>query len=134
MPTCSRAGPLEEVTDPELMKAPLEQPGVVFRRLRGSEKEQMEALWGRPSGKKKGGSQSGSGMTKRKPKKPSRAALTKAEEAVAALENAHAGEVEALEKERRELERRHARALKAAEKRVRDARDDYEDAVADWEG
>ena len=113
----------EEVTDPDLTKAPLEQPGVVFRRLRGSEKEQMEAL-GRDASAK---------TRKKGPRKPSRSALDQAEEALEALEKAQRDELAALDKKRQELERRHARDIKAGRAKERRVREEYEDAVREWE-
>lgn len=37
-------GSAEEVTDPELMKAPLESPGTIVKVLRGTKAEQLAAL------------------------------------------------------------------------------------------
>jgi hypothetical protein len=134
-------GAAEEVTDPELTKAPLEQPGVVFRRLRGSAKEQMEAL-GKGGGQRaEAPSPQAHSRTRKKGKRPSRAALTKAEAALEAAREAQAKAMAALEekeralqRERRELEQRHARAVKAAEEKEREAREAYQAAVAEWEG
>ncbi len=87
----------------------------------------MEAL-----GREHGDSRQGE-RGKSKGKKPSRATLTKAEAVVEALEKSQADELEALEKERRDLERRHERAMKAAKRREREAQEDYEAAIAAWE-
>jgi hypothetical protein len=136
-------GAAEEVSDEALVKAPLEQPGVVFRRLRGGKAEQMEALGKEARKRAASGTRASpgtAGMTKRK-KRPSRAELDEAEEALDALEKAQRREAAALEKkqqqlerERRELERRHARETEAAEKKARAAREDYERAMEEWEG
>lgn len=44
-------GSAEEVADPELIEEPLSAPGVVFKRLRGTEEEQIAALGKTPAKK-----------------------------------------------------------------------------------
>lgn len=126
-------GSAEEVVDPELTEAPLEQPGTVFRRLRGSAKEQMEAL--EPKSAK------GSAKRERPRKKPSRSKLTEAEKALQALTKAQGNEAadlerraKALEREKAALAKRQEREREAAEKKERLAREAYEAAMRDWSG
>lgn len=126
-------GAAEEVDDPKLTEAPLEQPGTVFRRLRGSAKEQMEAL--EPKSAKSSSKREGPR------KKPSRAKLTEAEKALQALTKAQGDEAaelerlaKALEREKAALAKRQEREREAAEKKERLAREAYEAAMRDWSG
>jgi len=79
-------GIAEVVSDPRLMKAPLERPGEVIRVARGSADEHLKATGRRLSGtKKEGGSRSQFGTRKAK---PSRGAVDAAEELLATTEKA----------------------------------------------
>ena len=123
----------EEVTDPELMKEPLERPGEVIRKLRGTEKEQVEALGPGPVKKAKA-----QASTKVRPK-PSRAALTGAEEQVRSLQERQAAEMKTVEEELaalqerlRNLEQAHETELEVAKKRCRDEEGRFERVLAEW--
>ena len=137
------AGTAEQVTDPELMKTPLERPGEVVKRLRGTREEQVAALGklpkrktGRPSPQPSPPSGRGS-----KTPKPSRAGVEKAEAAVAELERAQAVERGAIEREERALARRraamedeHRSALEKARDKRDAAEERYREAMRDWSG
>ena len=136
-------GIAEQVTEPELTAEPLERPGEVIKRLRGSAKEQLAAV-GKAAPAKEGRkdrSRSKSGMTKKeKPPKPSRGEVERAE---AALEEAQTRqrreareierEIEALERRRRELLRRHEAERDELQASRDRARRDYERALRAWE-
>lgn len=112
------------VTDPKVAKKALDRPGEVIRLKRSD-----------------GGEEAPAPRKKAKPSKPpSRARLKTAEDKLAALEARQTKEVDAigdqqrqLKKKRDQLEARHAKAHRAAEKRVEQASEDYEAALADWE-
>ena len=134
------SGRAERVTDPKLTKAPLADPGKVIKILRGTEAEQYAALEASPP----------RGKTKRKRldttpsrplPRPSRAALDRAEEALAAAQARHDKALDKLAKREAALrEERHALARKrdeevAALEDVRDqAKDAYDEAMRDWRG
>ena len=133
-------GIAEQVDDPELMEEPLANPGKVIKRARGSADEHFAAL-GKGEKKKEAGSRIKSGMTKKaKPKpKPSRDRLDAAEEALEKLEKKQRkklreidDEIRALERRRRELQRKQEverDALAAKRDRARSA---YERALEEW--
>jgi hypothetical protein len=136
-------GSAEEVTEPELTREPLEKPGTVFKRLRGSAKEQMEAVERAPSRRSPsaGPSLSRKAAPARRKPKPSRAELNAAEEALEKLQTAHRREAaalerkeKALERERRELERKQEREIRAAEQEELRAREAYEQKLREWQG
>src|SRR5688572_18263009 len=115
-------------TDGEGAKAALAKPGEVVRVKRTGGKEE------------KGGPRIKSGVTKKKPK-PSRAAVDKAEAALAALagkqeaERAElAAEEGSLARRRRALEERHAKAREKAEAGLQDAERRYRAAMRAWDG
>jgi hypothetical protein len=123
----------EEVTDPELMKESLAKPGEVIRKLRGTEKEQVEALGPGPAKKAKA-----QASAKAKPK-PSRAALIEAEEQVRSLQERQTAELKALEEELAALQQRlssltraHIAELEAARKHCRDEERRHEQALSSW--
>ncbi|WP_307718267.1 hypothetical protein [Sphingomonas sp. TZW2008] len=134
-------GLAELVTDPELTREPLANPGEVIRRMRRAPDEaapvRKNAGRTAPDRRARG---KAAPAPKAKPKpKPSRAQLTAAE---AAIEAAHARydearaalkrEEEALAAKRRALEKAHgAERIKLDRARIA-ARDDYEAALADW--
>ena len=110
----------EEVTDASLMAEPLAHPGEVIRKPRGSFESVAVATAPKPSRKE-----------------PSRAALDKAEAALADFEKRAAAElasmrerVEALARERADLEKRqHAEREKLVKRRDR-KQEKYAQAVA----
>jgi len=118
-------GVAKEVTDPKIRKRALERPGEVIRLNRSGGPEEAA-----PSKRK----------ARRKESPPSRARLKSAEERLEALTREQDGEREAIERELRALEKkrdaidkRHAKARGAAERKLELARDDYQAALADWE-
>lgn len=133
------SGRAEEVTDAKLIKAPLAAPGEVIKLLRGSPAEQFAAL---------------EKATPRRPRaepaevspaqpspRPSRAALDRAEDALAKAEQRHDRALDALAKREAELRaQRHAlqRKRDAELDALRDKRDQaaeaYDEAMRDWRG
>jgi hypothetical protein len=146
-------GVADVVTDPELTREPLENPGEVIKRLRGSADEQLAALppdrpkktTARPSSRDPGRRPNEEvpvlpKRVKAKPKsRPSRAALERAEQRLAALterqrkeDEALAERERALERERRRLDSKHERDRRAAERAVEKERDEHADAIRRW--
>lgn len=113
------------VTDPKLARKALERPGEVIRLKRSGGGEEMPAP-----------------RRKAKPSRPpSRARLKSAEDKLASLEAKQSKELDAiddqlrqLEKKRDQLAARHSKVLAAAERKVTEARDSYEAALKDWDG
>jgi hypothetical protein len=139
-------GAAEQVTDPKLTKAPLARPGEVVRVARGSEGEHFKAL-GRTSKKAKkeeAGSPIESGMTKEKKargRRPSSAAVERAEGALAKAEARHRealeklrAEAAALDKRRRELERKQRDERERLTSELDEAREKFRSAMEDWAG
>ena len=134
------SGAAEAVTDPVLMKEPLARPGEVVRRLRGTADEQVAAL-GKAAKTKEAGSRIKSGMTnqaKTSPR-PSRAAVDKAEGALAKAEARHKAALDrlraeeaALQDRRRAVERKQRGEREALGEAVDEARERYRAAMADW--
>src|SRR5215210_5394433 len=100
------AGAAEQVTDPALMEAALARPGEVVRVLRGSVDEQVAALGKIGKAKKEGPSPQpsparGRGSKKREKRapRPSRAAVDKAEAALAKVEARHRAALDKLRAE-----------------------------------
>jgi hypothetical protein len=145
-------GIAEQVDDPKLTEEPLERPGEVIKRLRGSEGEHFAALDKAGQKRSRAGSATRSaagasqpersGTQKPKPPKPPKPSRTKLDEAEEALENAQKRhkselreldrEIEALERRRRELQRQHERERDdLAEERDR-ARALFERALRAW--
>lgn len=113
------------VTDPKLAKKALERPGEVIRLKRGGGGEEARTPKAKPN---------------RKVKPPSRATLKSAEGRLAALQTKQTEELDAIERELKSLEKqrdqlaaRHSKARSAAERKLEEARDEYEAALADWE-
>ena len=113
------------VTDPKIAKKALDRPGEVIRLKRSGGGEVAAA----PKRKAKAS------------KPPSRSRLKAAEEKLAELQakqdkelDAVEREIRALEKKRDQLAARHSKARSAAERKVEEARDEYEAALADWDG
>lgn len=130
------------VTDPKLTRVPLEHPGQVVKVLRGSEAEQLAALEKEqppPSGKARKAELLPKKSPKRPPK-PSRAALIRAESALEKLEQKQTRErdkldeqAKALEQRRREVLRRHERERDKAQGRVEDEREKYVSGMSRYE-
>jgi hypothetical protein len=116
------------VTDPKITKKALATPGEVIRLKRsGSGADKAPAP--RKAAKRPAS------------RRPSRAKLSAAERRLAKLDEAQAKErdaidreVKALERRRDELLKRQAKARRAAQARLEDARDQYEAALEDWSG
>jgi hypothetical protein len=111
-------GAAEVVTDPKLAKEALARPGEVIRKSRGTGKEHVRAL-GKLTKQKShtAGASPEKEERKVRGRKPSRAAVEKAEYVVAQAKT-----------RRREA----ADKLKAAEQALENARDHYRSAMADW--
>ena len=136
-------GIAEQVTDPKLMEQALANPGKVIKKVRGSADEHFAEL-DRAAQRKKAGQAKDDGGTvvelkpKRKPK-PSRDALDAAEEALEKAEKKQRRklreideDVQALERKRRDLKRKHdSERYKLVEELDR-ARSSYEQAMRDW--
>ena len=141
-------GIAEEVTDATLMEAPLARPGEVVRKVRGSVEEHIAAADAAPRRKARavdGEEEAPAKAAKSKPAKqkprPSRVELDAAEEALEKLEKKQRKalrkldeRIQALEQERRELQRgQEAERDKLAGKRDR-ARSAYDKAMEAWRG
>lgn len=119
-------GIAEQVTDPQLIKEPLAQPGKIVRKLRGTAEEQAAA-------KEK--------KRKRATPRPSRAALDAAEQARTDAEVRHTAAIReldrraaALARERGQIEKRQAAEMKKLDATAARARKNYETAIARWRG
>ncbi len=132
------------MTDADLAREPLANPGKVIRRSRGSAAEQLAALPpDRPKSKKAGSPPAGR-KTKPRPKaapkpRPSRDALDQAERDLARLLARQKGEDEdlkareqAIARERRALDRAHERDRREAERAVDRAREKHAEALGRW--
>lgn len=140
-------GVAERVEEPELQQAALAQPGEVIRILRGSKEEQVAALAKMPARKKSNARvespssrQAATAPKPKRPAKPSRAAVADAEEAIDALDKQQHRElaaidqqITALQRERRDAERRHSRARGEMEARLKETQDRYERDFHAWE-
>jgi len=144
-------GIAEKVGDPDLMREPLSQPGVVIRRLRGNMGEQIAALPKSTPARKRSPAPEPPGQPARdrlaRPKKrevppkpkPDRAPLDDAEHALADAEKRHSNEREALakrrselERERRRLERSHSSEMAKLRAKVEELKSRYERAITEW--
>jgi len=142
-------GIAEEVTDPALMEEPLARPGEVIRRARGSAEEHVAAADSQRLAKKEGGSRikedrpsspRPSPAKRERGKKPSREELDTAEEALEKAERkqrkalgAIDDRIQKLERERRDLQRKHERERDELAEEVERARSAYRRAMRDWE-
>jgi flagellar motility protein MotE (MotC chaperone) len=140
-------GIAEQVTDPKLMEEALANPGKVIKKVRGSADEHFAELDRAPARKK--ATKASEEVVKvdkiksrAKPKpKPSRDDLDAAEEALEKADKKQRKELrkiddkmQALEREKRELQRRHeADRDKLTAKRDR-ARSAYDRAMRKWRG
>lgn len=129
-----------EVTDPEVMKEPLATPGVVIRRLRGSEAEQFAGL---PPDRPPAGSARSvkAGTTKVVPKgpKPSASELKRAEASLQAAVKRHReadaaarARVEAAQRDRAELQRQQRSEEDALRAERDEAQAAYDEAIERW--
>lgn len=142
-------GVAEQVTDEALMRAPLAAPGTVIRRLRGSDAEQLAAAEssGRRAARRSTAEATEAPKTQKVAEpRPSRRAVDAAEAALADAERRQRDdEVELrrreddlerlrreLARDRRTLERRHAREVERAEAAVATAKADYDTALDRW--
>jgi hypothetical protein len=121
-------GVAKQVTDPKIVKKALERPGEVIRLDRSGGEE-------RPSAAK------GKAVKKKAVRPPSRAKLAAAEKRLEEILAKQAKEREAveqdmkaLEKKRDQLDGRHDKVRHDAEERLEAARENYEAALARWEG
>ncbi|HEU5286678.1 MAG TPA: hypothetical protein VFU20_09285 [Sphingomicrobium sp.] len=144
------AGVAELVTDPELTKEALERPGEVVRKSRGSADEQVAALGAGKAKKTEAGSRISSGMTKTgegrgakkeggRGRRPSPAAVDRAEAAIGRAEARHRAalaqlkaQAEAIDKRRRELERTRRAERDKLEAALDEARERYRSAMEEW--
>jgi hypothetical protein len=115
-------------------KAALARPGTVVRVARGGETDRPS-----PQPSPAGGRGGKAAKPARRKPRPSRAALDKAEAAIAGLEDKQkreraelANEEEKLARKRRVLEDRHARAREKAEAKREAAEERYRAAMAKW--
>lgn len=135
-------GEAELVTDAALIRAPLGQPGVVIKVLRGSAAEQFAALdAGAPARKGMKAKAAPTRAAAPPAPRPSRAALDQTEQAIDAAEKRHRQEVAAiarkdakLQAERRALEDKQRDEIE----RLKTARDDaaanHDAALERWRG
>jgi hypothetical protein len=144
-------GAAEEVDDPDLMKEPLAQPGVVIKRSRGTVAQQIAALPKDETNSRRAKPPLSETSDKPAPKakapekkrapKPSRDKLSAAESAIERAEHQHekarkalAARERKLAVERDLLERGQCDEMDALRK-VRDrSREAYEGAIRDWNG
>lgn len=133
-------GAAEIVTDPTLTAEPLAKPGLVVKRLRGTEAEQIAAL---PPDPKRTPVPAGRKREKKAPPapRPSRDALDTAERALADARTKHAAEADALaarraalDEEERLLRHRQEEEREALEHRWEEASAAYDRALARWRG
>lgn len=133
----------EVVTDDDLTREPLENPGKVIRRLRGSAAEQFAALPpDRPkTTRPKATPAADKKPTRKKPPKPrpDRAALDRAEKAFDDLLAKQKSEdvalrerEQAIARERHDLDRTYERARREAERTVDEAREKHSRALDRW--
>ena len=133
-------GAAEEVTEPALMEAPLAEPGSVIRVARGTTEEHLAAVPDTPVARKKPNTAAPASPPAAKPKpKPTRDALTAAEDALVQAEATHKARLRdlaereaALARERRGAEREHAREADRLENRRNDAKAAYDRAIKAW--
>jgi hypothetical protein len=141
-------GVAEIVDDPELIKEPLAQPGVVIRRSRGNAEEQLAALGPdlvakrRPVSPEEPEQPPHAAKPVPRPKKviakkpkPDRSALDEAERSLAEVEKRHAQEraeiaqrQAELERQRKALKTKQSSEIKEMERKVDELRAKYERA------
>ena len=132
-------GAAEQVTDEALMAEPLKRPGEVIMKSRGGLADQLKALGPRKKGEAKSAKADDKPARLKRAKPPSRAALDKAEAALEAADKRQAADLGKLQAERDAIERkietleaRQAKERDKLQRRERDAREAYRDALARW--
>lgn len=130
------SGAAEEVTDPALTRDPLERPGTVIKRVRGSTDEHLAAL-GKAKPKARLASKTTSTVSA--PPRPSRAALERAEAAVERAEGARDTEldeitrqIDALTQARRAADNKHRKAIDRLQRAAEEKRSDYDERLDRW--
>jgi flagellar motility protein MotE (MotC chaperone) len=135
-------GSAHVVTDPKLAKVPLQHPGQVVKVLRGTHAEQLAALSRQTPPKRRAEPEPEivPRRAKKRPPKPSRSALARAEEALEKLRGKQETdlsrldkEIAALERKRHEIERVHERQRDKARERIDDERARFEAAIDRYE-
>jgi hypothetical protein len=128
-------GIAEQVSDPKLMKVPLEHPGQVVKALRGTEAEQIAALEKQtlPKRSKAVDVEILRKRAKGRPPRPSRSSLDQAEEALKKVEERNREKLAKLDRERREMQRRHERERDKAQEAVEREQEKYEIAMRRYE-
>lgn len=132
-------GGAEEITDPALMKEPLDRPGEVIRKSRGSIADQLAALPPDQPRSKASPPTPPQARTRKPRPRPSRAKLDKAEAEAKSLTSAHRQKLAELEsreadlrRERRTLEACQTKEREKANRTVEKARSAYDGAVERW--
>jgi hypothetical protein len=135
------SGRAEIVTDAKLAKAPLADPGKVIKVLRGTEAEQFAALEKSSPRRAPERKRAAADPPPKPAPRPSRAALDRADKALAAAEARHDKTLAALAKreaelreQRRALERKRDTEIAALEDERDRAKDKYDEALSDWRG
>jgi hypothetical protein len=135
-------GSAHVVTDPKLAKVPLQHPGQVIKVSRGTHAEQLAALAKQEAPKRKSAPEVEiiPKKAKKRPPKPNRAGLTKAEDAVDTLRSKQDAEltrlekqIDALEKRRREMQRSHERERDKAQQRLEEEQGAYQRSIDRYE-
>ena len=140
-----RRGQAEPVADPALTREPLERPGEVIKRLRGTAAEQLAALGDDPE---PAGGRRARGAAAKKPArkartrpKPNRARIEEAEAALAVADEKHSADRKALAereaalaRERKALEAKQSKEKERLEARLEKAEEAYSAAIRRWRG
>lgn len=129
-------GGAEVVTDEALTREPLDKPGTVVKRVRGSTDEHLASIAKEPPKHRKAAPRAP--VAPARPR-PSRAAVDKAEAALADAETARDAELGAITRQMEELSRRkraledkHRRMIDRLSRALEDERSDYDDRLAQW--
>ena len=147
----------EQVDDPELMREPLENPGKVIKRVRGTMAEHLAALpkddvglakkGRKPSGRKSEAPEDTNKPKGKEPRKaappvprPKRTQLDEAEANLAAAMSRHESERAELERrqadldrERKELKKQHKNERQQLDRSVEHAHEKYKAAIEKWQ-
>lgn len=129
----------EEVEDAGMLEQLSAEPGRVFRTLRGSADEQLEALGPLPAPQGPASGERAQAKRKRAPK-PSNRPVSAARAVLTALDRSQKQEREdlvrreaELQHERRNLESGHAAAMREARAALAEADATYAEALEDWQ-
>lgn len=135
-------GVAEEVTDPKLTKAALEQPGKVIRLSRGDLSAQLEALPPLKRKKKAKASSKPAAPSRKAPKPrppPKRDRIEAAEKALREARERHTAAADRLEADRDAIERkldalraRQDKDIARLERKRDEAREAYREALENW--